>query len=1693
MENKGLNTEFSPLLQPEGTHRYALNAVNRSDEGNIGFLSNERSMEMVTQLPEGYIIIGDVYIGNGETVVFLTFDGLSEIGIINEKDVYTKLINTRLLNFSEKYPIRSIFRIRKNNNRVLYFADGINKPRSINIDRLSNYYSTDFREWLDLGNSADTFVGEKWKSIAFNLVKSYEQIPIFNNVEVLPSGNIKTGSYSFGIIYVDEDTNATNVVTTSNPVNIYNDPLNKEYSNLRGSRNVESAVMAYSPTDKAIKLSVGNLDPTYPFYRLVIIQSNAMTGKANKALLSEILSINQGDYIYYGNDESLTEIPLSSIQIDKQEIESAEYIEQIENRLILGKYRTKNVNYAEFQQYASKIRSHLTTKKIYLNSIKGVGNPKDPTAPFDAVGYMPGEVYSFGINYIFNDGSISPTYHIPGRNEKELRESIDGFDDNMDYYETPDSKYPEIHSYINRNNYWGKDSYGNFLTGTAKRHHKFPSRKSRNLPLYGKEEGSVIIYNYTLTLKIVLKSGKTYPVNKITGEPIIIGCEVKYKKVNTKSYNEFSTLLTGNVSTETFTDSVYKGDVELQLLSNGTRAIIAGEILDHMDLFDISFDYVPKVVETLNPAYYTNIFGIAFDNIEKPHPDVVGYYITRNARTDSDKLVLDNALFGPMTKYDTGTTDYRIFNKWVNKATLDDQSIYFFNPEFQFNGDTLNFDHISIEGYYDCAVTTSRNAGEPADTEGDYDVNAYGVVISDIMEGTSYNPDVHADPDDDGFNLLVGYRNSMLTYNNEVSELEWSKTDTGESAIENIIYIGGANSKLYNGKTFYNACQDNKIGIIKFSEGNEISTSLFNGGTRLYYGSLISNNESAYTNFIDRDYFKEHNNPVYFTSEDLGNMVEIFNGDAYVTACSPVASTYFGMIMADRKKKDKKSSGILGVALIVVGVVASIFTAGAAIGIFASLSTAATIGITAVAAMALSAGASMYGSYLELEALKKMINEDYPNGLDQGIRDSDMTDDDKCNLDAGTKNTDDCIAWFADRVTDLVLESAVNMGLRTSLNSIGIDFINAFSKTGYDVNEFRSYLTEKLTLLDPERGDGRIYRGFASTEWYDTNPDHYRKNTDKLFIHLPITYDGLGVDGNYSERYNNRLLYSQQAFQEEQTDNYRVFLANNYRDLESEHGAITGLFRIKNSMYVHTAEGLWKIPQNIQEKVTGELSMYIGTGEFLSMAPQKISNGYTNYGSQSDYSTIFIKGGVLFVNQLMNEIYVLTEKGIVEITDNGMRNWLKNNIALNIKSQLYNLSEYKWRLNNPTVGPGLLVGYDPQFNRILITKKDYEFTKTSEYVGEFSYDKTDYKEGDIYINNNVFSMVDRALYKSIKEITFNDFEEEKDVQISNADVVVETPDISVEGRWFNKNILTYKTVDYDSEYYIQTTTSEINWTNLLLDRPEGINAEYINGYFVLKFVPKETKSYTFYVNSNNGSRLYFDTLQIVDGEEVIVSSELLIDNWDNDSEEAPSLLTGSKSLVANQVYTIRLEFYQGTGAGSFIAGIMPITSAGGKIIKQDTGYISYTPPLDFEGEDTFEIVTDTSVASDITETVKVIVKDVEGSTEAFPFNSPVITSQSTPIYREIYNFPLTTSGTLRIRDRITVPHKFTVEYSPRQKFVIDRSTYWNLEINDTLVRNIEYEDGINVVKITVECSWLDPYDNGSYSKEINYEFDYTLA
>src|SRR5688500_10283911 len=140
---KGLHTDTDPLNQPKGTYRFALNAINEAEDGQHAFVSNEPANYACTNRPLGFEIIGDCYIGDDTSVVIMVnpVSGFEEIGLVNKDNLYTTIVNTRVLNLRIYKQCQVIFRIRRGNERVIYWVDAFNKARTFNIDRQYNFYN----------------------------------------------------------------------------------------------------------------------------------------------------------------------------------------------------------------------------------------------------------------------------------------------------------------------------------------------------------------------------------------------------------------------------------------------------------------------------------------------------------------------------------------------------------------------------------------------------------------------------------------------------------------------------------------------------------------------------------------------------------------------------------------------------------------------------------------------------------------------------------------------------------------------------------------------------------------------------------------------------------------------------------------------------------------------------------------------------------------------------------------------------------------------------------------------------------------------------------------------------------------------------------------------------------------------------------------------------------------------------------------------------------------------------------------------------------------------------------------------------------------------------------------------------------------------------------------------------------------
>lgn len=461
-----MNKDIHPLDQPKGSFRYALNAAIETVEGDLGRISNELGHLSCADIPEGKSIINYEALPDNKYVIFLKGE-VDEIGLL-DRCVYSTLFEDECLSFGEN--LYSSYRVRKGCETVVYFTDYTQPVRAITVETPPTTC-----EELNL------FLGAQRPGI---------------EVDVRPlGGSVEAGSYIFGVRYLDGNLNATEWLQFSRPVNTlitsssYDDP-----AGLTGT----------STTSFVINLS--DTDGRYPYFQIGVIPYNSGTGTPGTVLVSPRQRTNSGKYTFTGNITGFTTTTIEDVLVEANIFSRAKYITQLENRLILAGIAERQEDWCTYQKTVNKIAVGYKIVEVPTKDATAKGDTWNPDYG-EQMSYMADEVYSFGIVYVFKDGTTSPVFHIPGRaptNYDTLQLTVtSAFPDStqirdtevehlgfqigqkvprwkatntsqgggqMAYYESSQSTYPETLDCE------GQPVWDD-LAGQPIRHHRFPGRK----------------------------------------------------------------------------------------------------------------------------------------------------------------------------------------------------------------------------------------------------------------------------------------------------------------------------------------------------------------------------------------------------------------------------------------------------------------------------------------------------------------------------------------------------------------------------------------------------------------------------------------------------------------------------------------------------------------------------------------------------------------------------------------------------------------------------------------------------------------------------------------------------------------------------------------------------------------------------------------------------------------------------------------------------------------------------------------------------------------------------------------------------------------------------------------------------------------------------------------------------------------
>jgi hypothetical protein len=423
---KGMNKDSDPTFIQEGMWAHARNAVNNTLEGDLGTLSNEASNELCArvlvnapvQQPGIKKIIGALHLFADKWVVFSSVNSLnnptislySEIGLFEEDSCSYRVIveQATCLNFSMYHLITGATRLQEDCSWGVYFADGNNPDRYLNIGDPKDWPTTEY-----LGNNYyennELWPGTQWEekcildtsAIDPECLESGQgcldctqlnridcdkirlarimQTPCLKVSVGQEGGSIPNGSYFVVAAYTIKQQRVTDWFSPSNI-----QPLWYEENSL-GSLIID------------VEADQTNFDE---FELCLVSIVNQQTTAVRLGFYNTSVETIKIDII----DPRLAAIPISELPLQNPIYETSKQIAEVNNYLLRVAPTSKfDFNY---QPLANLIQAKW--QSVEYDADYYVNHGYKPS-------YLRDEVYAFYIRWVYNTGDKSASYHIPGR------------------------------------------------------------------------------------------------------------------------------------------------------------------------------------------------------------------------------------------------------------------------------------------------------------------------------------------------------------------------------------------------------------------------------------------------------------------------------------------------------------------------------------------------------------------------------------------------------------------------------------------------------------------------------------------------------------------------------------------------------------------------------------------------------------------------------------------------------------------------------------------------------------------------------------------------------------------------------------------------------------------------------------------------------------------------------------------------------------------------------------------------------------------------------------------------------------------------------------------------------------------------------------------------------------------------------
>jgi hypothetical protein len=1219
---EGITNDFDPKVKDFIS--YARGTLDQSTNGDLLAKSSEPGNTLVKEYA-GYSLLGEC---NGEEEVYLFLTGEKDIILgVNKTTVVEYLVED--LNFKD--PIRATFRVKNGCERLIYFVDGLNPDRRINLDRLD-----------------ELIVDGVFSTERLNLAVTSDSIEIKSVKKTNLDGSLEVGTYSFIVEALNGDLDIIYKTKESLSVPVFNSTKGATNAETTGAYNIASADVNIGGIPKvngSIEVIVDEFPSTFKYLRLVVLRKTSGDGLQRDAIrVSKLFTNNK--LIFKGITNKDGFIDIAEALIPFVIYDTSKQITQIDNRLIRGNLTESVYNWNTFQPFASKIGAKFVVGEQAVD--------KDPSTYIDGEGFMPDEVIPFGIKYRLKNGKTSPVFPIIGQC---LNRDSEGGDINIVTEEQGPSRLELNVNVITRNTsastYQWTISYFNDGVFTEKSGFRVvPPRSDFQFTLHQ----DIFTIDTGIFSNVVVEATVTDPLLEV-----VFANEV----VTLLSPVSNSELINQNLPPaplDGWDDTVYStwNEDMSWMISEDEYKTLAGDLYGKLDIesleaLKLKID-LPRRYQIYNTAYQIN-----------KNEGRLGYYQNEDNVYESPdcsedfwgKDICGNDVTGSPIRH------YRFPDRrLIPEGRI---GIQFFNVEYP-HEDVIS--HEFVVAKLDENFILDQGVASRMRGRGDADKREYGFSYLET-QGESKDRDtwnavftpktLQKEYQNATFIKNIGLHSGqswMQAINNDgtgsgsfdsdwnyVSKVtKYSKLEQSAQINVNIItnrFLDRLRYDTVGTDTLINVSVANGINAI---ETDRVLT--MPAGSGLAKISLNTYNKNAYSNPLNLEYERLHNQ----TIKGSGNF-PIFKGNIFNSELQ--LNNY---MLAAREGSWFRS--LFGIGQSLFASIASVF-----------------------------ADVAKYESFFYKQGFNYYANGAIA-GLYQGGGSSEFHSEHLYNLFVDStynfklNHTGESNAFAA---MQLEFTPSTMVEDNTFGGIGGEEFILAGNEN--DIPAYwegvKAYLNSKLTSYNEENND------FAVSMTPYGEPYNYNK--DYNYTDLSASYSlGFNYDfcSNCLNNFPNRYVFSPVSFLEESQDLFRVTLANDFRDMTSNTGEITGLNAKANRLVINTTYSSFVKPVNPQTLQTNESNVFVGTGEFLSLPEIQFRETNTSYGGkQYAYAESSNEFGLQWVDTINGQIFNFNGQGLDVLSDKGWLHWFKTNL--------------------PVQGEGSVhLNFDPYFKRLILTKND---------------------------------------------------------------------------------------------------------------------------------------------------------------------------------------------------------------------------------------------------------------------------------------------------------------------------------------------------------------------------------------------------